>query len=232
VDRLEGIGDSALRATLLFVRDRRGEVSADEVAREFRVHRNVARGRLERLRKAGLLEAAFERRSGRSGPGAGRPAKVYALVPEREALEFPARRLEVLVRRLMERLPRRGRPQALRKLGAAYAAELADAAGLRPQPDLPSAAEEVCAALGRLGFHGSVESAAEERAVVRTATCPLRPLVVSAPEAQAIDCGMWAALTAAALSEADAGEVEATTAACGLHDSACRVELSLRPRSR
>jgi predicted ArsR family transcriptional regulator len=229
VDRLEGIGDAALRATLLFVRDRRGSVSADDVAREFRVHRNVARSRLERLRQAGLLEAAFERRSGRSGPGAGRPAKVYALVPEREALEFPPRQLDALVRRLMERLPPRGRPRALREVGAEYAAELADAARLRPQPNLRLAAEEVCAALGRLGFHGSLELATDERAVVRTATCPLRPLVVSAPEAQAIDCGMWAALTATALAEAGAGKVEATTAACGLHDSACRVELKLRP---
>jgi hypothetical protein len=131
----------------------------------------------------------------------------------------------------VERLPRRGRPQTLREIGAAYAAELADAARLCPQPDFPSAAEEVCATLGRLGFHGSVESATEERAVVRTATCPLRPLVVSAPEAQAIDRGMWAALAAAALTKAGAGEVEATTAACGLHESACRVELSLRPPS-
>jgi predicted ArsR family transcriptional regulator len=57
----------------------------------------VARWRLEKLVEAGLLVIGLERRSGRSGPGAGRPAKTYAPVAETAAIEFPRRRYEALL---------------------------------------------------------------------------------------------------------------------------------------
>src|SRR6478672_8996419 len=82
MDSLEAVGDPELRAALRFVRSRRSPVTADELAAAESVHRNVARGRLERLAEAGLLVSRFERRSGRTGPGAGRPAKVYSPAPE------------------------------------------------------------------------------------------------------------------------------------------------------
>jgi predicted ArsR family transcriptional regulator len=70
--RLDAIGDRELRETLLFTRAQALPVTADEVAAAQGIHRNVARGRLERLAEAGLLIASFERRTGRTGPGAGR----------------------------------------------------------------------------------------------------------------------------------------------------------------
>ena len=89
MDALEAVGDPELRAALRFVRSRRRPVSADELAADQTVHRNVARARLERLAEAGLVVSDFERRSGRTGPGAGRPAKVYGPAPETTAIEFP-----------------------------------------------------------------------------------------------------------------------------------------------
>src|ERR671936_2467101 len=115
---LDAIGDRNLRTTLLFVREQQGAVTADEVAAAHRIHRNVARARLERLVEAGLLLASFERRSGRSGPGAGRPAKVYRVAPELRAIELPPRRYEDLLGLLLDTIPTRGRPRRLHDAGA------------------------------------------------------------------------------------------------------------------
>src|SRR5438105_914054 len=49
MDRLEAIGDPELRGALLFARSQARPVTADELAESQAVHRNVARGRLERL---------------------------------------------------------------------------------------------------------------------------------------------------------------------------------------
>ena len=115
MDALEAVGDPELRSALRFVRSRRSPVSADELAAAESVHRNVARSRLERLEGAGLLVTSFERRSGRTGPGAGRPAKVYSPAPEITQIEFPERNYEQLVGLLVDALPARGRKRRLRE---------------------------------------------------------------------------------------------------------------------
>jgi predicted ArsR family transcriptional regulator len=90
MDHLAAVGDPELREALLFARSHARPVTADELAQDRGLHRNVARSRLERLVDAGLLAVSYERRTGRSGPGAGRPAKTYSVVPQLESIEFPA----------------------------------------------------------------------------------------------------------------------------------------------
>ena len=126
--RLDAIGDGGLRETLLFARGQELPVTADEVAAAHTIHRNVARGRLERLAEAGLLIPAFERRTGRTGPGAGRPAKTYRVAPELAGIEFPERRYERLIGLVVELLPLRTRSLRLREVGIAFGRELAEQA--------------------------------------------------------------------------------------------------------
>jgi predicted ArsR family transcriptional regulator len=52
-------------------------VSRDEAAAATDVPRATAAFHLDKLVGEGLLDVVFERRTGRSGPGAGRPAKLY-----------------------------------------------------------------------------------------------------------------------------------------------------------
>ncbi len=54
-----------------------GPIGREEAASLAGVPLHSARFHLERLVDAGLLEVSFARISGRSGPGAGRPAKLY-----------------------------------------------------------------------------------------------------------------------------------------------------------
>lgn len=213
MDRLDALGDADLRNTVLLVRGARRPVTADDVSRQLDVPRSAARWRLERLVEAGLVVVGFERRSGRSGPGAGRPAKTYAAAPETTAVEFPRRHYEALVGRLVAALPRRGRANHLDHVGYAFGLELARAARLRPGQTMRASLERLCRGLGRLGFQASVESADDDGAVIVSATCPLRPVIVSDADARPLDAGMWRGLIAAA-----AGTGAAARARCSTHN--------------
>ena len=228
MDELEAVGDPELRQTLLFARGEERAVTADELAEAVGVHRNVARSRLERLVQAGLLEVGYERRTGRTGPGAGRPAKTYAVVPSLAAIEFPARHYEELLGLLLRSLPVQGRAELLREVGADYGRQLAAAAHFRPTATPRKAFEAVCRAVRSLGYHATLEEADAHGAVIATPTCPLRPLVRAQPEAAEIDRGMWASLVSCALRGSDVVEVECETRDCLSDHASCRVLVSLR----
>ena len=228
MDALAGIGQPQLRAIVLFVRSQAGPVSADDVAANFRIHRTVARGRLERLVEAGLLEAAFERRTGRSGPGAGRPAKIYSVPPETTALEFPGRHYEQLFGHLLEALPEHEGELTLTRVGVGFAGDLTARAGLGAARGVRSAAERACTALGGLGFQTSVAEASDQRVVIETPTCPLRPLVVANPEAAVIDRGLWMGLVGAYLPKNRSCTVTCETHGCLDDQASCRVVLEFQ----
>jgi predicted ArsR family transcriptional regulator len=227
LDRLAAAGDPQFRRILVYARGRRDPFTAAGAAADLGVHRNVARARLDRLVEAGFLDFALERRGGRRGPGAGRPAKVYRVAPELEGVEFPDRRLAELVALLVEKVPARGRPKALREAGEEFGRRLAAAAGLTPSQDPGTGLERVADALGSLGFQVSIVSLAGDRAELASPTCPLRPLVVKCPEAGGIDRGMWAGLVERGVSGVSADRVDCETPGCLRSEAACSVLLSL-----
>ena len=224
MDALQAVGDPELRAALLFARRSERPVTADDLAEHAEVHRNVARSRLERLVEAGVLEPVYERRSGRSGPGAGRPAKTYAVVPALDTVEFPEGRSTALLEAIVDDLP----PERLHAIGESYGARLAAEARLRPAKTPARAFESVCAAVRRLGYQASLEQADEDGAVIATPTCPLRALVRARPAAAELDRGMWAGLARTALGADDEVEVECETRDCLLDHASCHVVISLR----
>jgi len=228
MDELEAVGDPDARAAFLFARASDRAVTADDLAASAGIHRNVARADLERLAAAGLLEIGYERRTGRTGPGSGRPAKTYAVVPELNAIQFPERHYEELLGLIIDALPARGRKRRLRETGAAFAGELADEVGLEAAPSLRDGVEAVCAAMRQLGYQVSIEDVGEERAVIATPTCPLRPLVRRRSDAADVDRGMWAGLVARATCGVEVQDVECETHDCLADHASCRVVLQLR----
>jgi predicted ArsR family transcriptional regulator len=224
VDRLEAVGDPGLRAALLFVRAAARPVTADELAERQQIHRNVARGRLERLARSGLVEVGFERRSARIGPGAGRPAKTYRTAPELSGIEFPGRHYETLLGLLADELPR----VRLREIGVTFGRELARTAGVRPAKQAHEGLERMCGAVRSLGFQATVERIEDDEAVIATPTCPLRPLVVAHPEAVVIDEGMWAGLAEAALTDRHADAITCEATGCLDAHASCRIHLNLK----
>jgi predicted ArsR family transcriptional regulator len=70
-------------------------VSRDDAAAALGLPRATAAFHLDRLVADGLLVAGFARRSGRTGPGAGRPAKLYRQAECTVEVSFPERRYDL-----------------------------------------------------------------------------------------------------------------------------------------
>src|SRR5215218_6840094 len=70
-------------------------VSRDEAAAAAAVPRATAAFHLDRLVADGLLDVHYERRTGRTGPGAGRPAKLYRRADCTVEVSFPERHYDL-----------------------------------------------------------------------------------------------------------------------------------------
>jgi predicted ArsR family transcriptional regulator len=70
-------------------------VSRDELAAALGLPRATAAFHLERLAAEGLLDVVHQRRTGRSGPGAGRPTKLYRRAPRQVTVSLPERRYDL-----------------------------------------------------------------------------------------------------------------------------------------
>ena len=100
-DELADIGaigalvEPARRALYLYVASQPEPVSRERAARAVDVPLHSAKFHLDRLVDEGLLEVEFRRLSGRSGPGAGRPSKLYRRSPRQLTLSLPVRRYDL-----------------------------------------------------------------------------------------------------------------------------------------
>jgi predicted ArsR family transcriptional regulator len=72
----------------------REPVGRDDAAEGVGSNRALAAFHLDRLTEAGLLKSSYRRLTGRSGPGAGRPARLYARADRDVAVSLPARNYE------------------------------------------------------------------------------------------------------------------------------------------
>ncbi|MFJ9786445.1 helix-turn-helix transcriptional regulator [Amycolatopsis sp. NPDC101161] len=70
-------------------------VSRDDVAAALAVPRATVAFHLDRLVEEQLLAVEYERRSGRTGPGAGRPAKLYRRSDRQVSVSVPERHYEL-----------------------------------------------------------------------------------------------------------------------------------------
>ena len=124
---LAGLGDPLRRALYRHVADRGVPVSRDEAANAVGISRPLAAYHLDRLVDDGLLEARYRRRSGRQGPGAGRPAKHYVRADRQLELSLPARDYATLAELLagaIEADPSGAAQAALQRAAATLGAEL------------------------------------------------------------------------------------------------------------
>jgi predicted ArsR family transcriptional regulator len=128
-DRLEAdlgpigsLSDPTRRRLYVFVSRSTSPVSRDEAADELGIPRQTAAYHLDRLASEGLVEIEFSRRSGRSGPGAGRPAKLYRKSHRDHEVSLPPRRYGLAARILLAAVSsgsvrRRDLVQAARRVG-------------------------------------------------------------------------------------------------------------------
>ena len=107
------LSDPARRELYAFVVGRGGDVGRNEVAAAVGIQRTLAAFHLDRLAEAGLLEVSYRRLSGRSGPGAGRPAKLYRRAARERVVSVPPRDYQRAAAVFAEAVERSGAEPAL-----------------------------------------------------------------------------------------------------------------------
>ena len=191
VTSVGSLGDPTRRSLYEFV-SRQGEPTGrDEAAAAAGVSRTLAAYHLDRMVEDGLLEVSFARRTGRSGPGAGRPAKLYRRAAREFNLSLPPRDYEMAARifaAAVEKEPTGRAWAALREsaqdFGCVIATEVDRRLGSRGEHHRAAVLQEVLTERGYEPFH-------DDDGVIRLRNCPFDRL---ADAHRQTVCGMNLAL--------------------------------------
>jgi predicted ArsR family transcriptional regulator len=181
---LSSLDDPVRRRLYEVVTRQPGPVSRDEAASAAGIGRALAVYHLDKLVESGLLTASYSRPPGRSGPGAGRPAKLYARSDREFAVSVPPREYELAARLLLQAVEAdpSGRTRAeLAKAARRLGTELGGA--FRPD----AAGRDVEEALTQQGY----EPCRDGDGVIRLRNCPFHQL---AEQYRDVTCRMNLAL--------------------------------------
>src|SRR4051812_20262210 len=121
---IAALAEPARRALYAFVCSQPGPVSREQAAEQTGLALHSVKFHLDRLVEEDLLDVEFRRLSGRSGPGAGRPAKLYRRSDRELSVSMPPRRYDLAGDVLAEAVDRSVR-EGLPVEDAVHAAALA-----------------------------------------------------------------------------------------------------------
>jgi predicted ArsR family transcriptional regulator len=107
-ERVHGVAalDHPVTQSVYRLLAQRGEISRDAAADTLGLARSVAAFHLDKLVDAGLADVRFARLTGRSGPGAGRTAKLYRRSETEIGVSLPERRYDLAGRLLAHAVAR------------------------------------------------------------------------------------------------------------------------------
>lgn len=195
LDRVAALAEPVRRRLYEVVAGAGGPVDRDTAAAEAGIGRPLAAFHLDRLVAAGLLDVEFRRRSGRTGPGAGRPAKFYLRPAGRDlSIALPPRTYDVAAEILASGVERAAEARGAvldvaRERGRSMAAQVAGSSGGR----------RLLPMLESQGY----EPFLDDGGVVRLRNCPFHTLV---DEHRELTCAMnHALLDGATTAIADSG---------------------------
>jgi predicted ArsR family transcriptional regulator len=207
---LGALAEPSRRALYDFVSAQRTWVSREQAADAVGIQRGIAAHHLDRLAADGLLEVDYQRLTGRRGPGAGRPAKVYRRAVAEIGVTLPPRQYELAGRLLAEAADRsladgtpidRALGDAAREEGRVLGAQSRDRLGRRTSTR--ARREGLLEELRALGFEP--ETVGDDVTILRN--CPFHHL---AREHTELVCGMNLCLLESLLSELDDTGLRAT----------------------
>jgi predicted ArsR family transcriptional regulator len=152
------LSDPTRRRLYVFVSRSNEPIGRDEAADALGIPRQTAAYHLDRLAEEGLVDVEFLRRSGRTGPGAGRPAKLYKRTDRDREVSLPPRRYGLAARILLEVVSTR----AIKR------------------KDLAAAAHRIGAELGEVGLDQALRETGYDPVVeegeIRFRNCPFHVL--------------------------------------------------------
>lgn len=225
-DQLDTVGllaEPVRRALYRHVTGQVEPVSREQAAEAIGLPLHTAKFHLDRLVDAGLLDVEFRRLSGRTGPGAGRPSKLYRRSGRQLSVSLPERRYDVAGQVLAGAVDRSLRSGASvaealpevahetgRRFGAAYAEE----------HGVPGEGEELTRTAEVLGEHG-YEPVLDDSELC-LANCPFDRLAAEHTE---LVCGMNRDLVEGVL---DGAGVQGLDARLAPHAGFCCVRVAPR----
>jgi predicted ArsR family transcriptional regulator len=159
-------------------------VSRNEAAQAVGIQRTLAAFHLDRLAEAGLVSVTFRRPEGRTGPGAGRPAKFYQRAATEHQVSVPPRDYRSAAELLAEVVDITGAEPQLQRSARSRGA----ATGRAARREVPTAADGdlVVEALTAQGYQPY-----RDGADIRLRNCPFHVLADRYPP---LICGMNLAL--------------------------------------
>ncbi|MCA1842593.1 MAG: transcriptional regulator [Actinobacteria bacterium] len=140
ISAIASLNEPIRRELYAYIVDRPEAVGRDEAAEALGITRELAAFHLDKLLEEGLLDAEYRRLSGRSGPGAGRPAKLYRPSGRHVRVSLPERRYDLAARLMAEGLadpegnPAAAVDRAAHRFGETIGAEARRHLGRRPSP--------------------------------------------------------------------------------------------------
>ncbi|HWI43249.1 MAG TPA: helix-turn-helix domain-containing protein [Nocardioides sp.] len=174
-DQVAAIGtlvDPTRRSLYDFVVGQTAPVSRDQAASALGLAKHTVSFHLDRLAEEELLEVEFRRLSGRTGPGAGRPSKLYRRAQREFALSLPPRRYDLVGDILAAAVTRAAAGDDLARalVSTAHAEGVSVAEEARGVPADP-ALEDVARVLATQGYQPSVQDG-----TVLLSNCPFDSL--------------------------------------------------------
>lgn len=203
-EQVAGIGalaEPTRRALYEYVVAQPDAVSREQAASAVGLPLHSAKFHLDRLVTDGLLEVEFRRLSGRTGPGAGRPAKLYRRASREISVSLPERRYDLVgdvLATAIDRAVSGAMPiaDAVKHAATAAGRRIAnDMIGDRGATDLDRTARV-------LARHGYEPRPAAGEAEINLANCPFDRLAADHTE---LVCGLNLALIEGVIKELDAG---------------------------
>ncbi|WP_030756657.1 metalloregulator ArsR/SmtB family transcription factor [Streptomyces griseus] len=195
IDAIAVLGDPVRRRLYEYVAAQGREVGRNEAAEATGVARTLAAHHLDKLVEAGLLESGSRRLTGRSGPGAGRPAKVYTRARAERSVSLPGRDYRTAAELLAEAAEQAGLDELLneaaRRRGEALRGTEAPCGDLADAVRMLAARGYEPHLEGAGGAGGAEETAEGATAVVRMRNCPFHAVSERFPP---LVCGMNLAL--------------------------------------
>jgi predicted ArsR family transcriptional regulator len=185
---LSGLDDPVRGRLYEFVSGSAEPVGRDEAAAAAGIGRALAAYHLDKLVGLGLLTASYQRPSGRTGRGAGRPAKLYARSGREFTVTLPPREYELAARLLAEAVETGGDGQSRTALHTAARQAGADLGKRhRAGSSRRSSVHAAQAALREYGF----EPSADPAGTIWLRNCPFHQLASRHPD---LICNMNLAL--------------------------------------
>jgi predicted ArsR family transcriptional regulator len=204
ISAIASLNEPVRRALYAYVVQQPEPVGREQAAQGVGITKELAAFHLDKLLEEGLLDVEYRRISGRTGPGAGRPAKLYLPSGRQVQITLPARRYDLAATLLAQAIeegkgdPARAVDRVARRFGERLGAQARRELGGRPSTG--RLLDKACEVLRDQGFEPT-KSGSE----VRLRNCPFDTI---AKEHTDLICGMNMSFAEGLLSGLEAEGVE------------------------